>query len=31
MSAMPSEDFETAYESLAMAIDSAGPSAKRCS
>ncbi len=25
MTAMPSEDFETAYESLAMAIDSAGP------
>ena len=24
MSAMPSEDFEAAYESLAMAIDSAG-------
>lgn len=25
MSTMPSEDFETAYEALAMAIDSAGP------
>ena len=25
MSAMPFEDFETAYEALAMAIDSAGP------
>ena len=25
MTAMPSEDFEAAYESLAMAIDSAGP------
>ena len=25
MSTMPSEDFEAAYESLAMAIDSAGP------
>ena len=25
MTAMPSEDFESAYESLAMAIDSAGP------
>ncbi|XIA62485.1 hypothetical protein ACFIOY_23385 [Bradyrhizobium sp. TZ2] len=25
MSAMPFEDFENAYESLAMAIDSAGP------
>ena len=25
MTAMPSEDFETAYETLAMAIDSAGP------
>ena len=25
MSAMPFEDFETAYETLAMAIDSAGP------
>ena len=25
MTAMPPEDFETAYESLAMAIDSAGP------
>jgi hypothetical protein len=24
MSAMPFEDFETAYEALAMAIDSAG-------
>jgi hypothetical protein len=24
MSAMPFEDFETAYETLAMAIDSAG-------
>jgi hypothetical protein len=24
MTAMPSEDFETAYETLAMAIDSAG-------
>ena len=25
MSAMPFEDFESAYEALAMAIDSAGP------
>jgi hypothetical protein len=25
MTAMPTEDFEAAYESLAMAIDSAGP------
>ena len=25
MTAMPSEDFEAAYEALAMAIDSAGP------
>ena len=25
MSTMPPDDFETAYESLAMAIDSAGP------
>ena len=25
MTAMPSEDFEVAYETLAMAIDSAGP------
>ena len=25
MTAMPAEDFEAAYESLAMAIDSAGP------
>ena len=25
MSAMPFEDFETAYETLAMAIDTAGP------
>ena len=25
MSAMPFEDFETAYETLAMAIDQAGP------
>ena len=25
MSPMPPEDFETAYESLATAIDSAGP------
>jgi hypothetical protein len=25
MTSMPSEDFEAAYESLAMAIDSAGP------
>ena len=25
MSAMPFEDFETAYETLAMAIDRAGP------
>jgi hypothetical protein len=25
MSPMPFEDFETAYETLAMAIDSAGP------
>jgi hypothetical protein len=25
MSAMPFEDFETAYEALATAIDSAGP------
>lgn len=25
MTVMPSEDFEAAYESLAMAIDSAGP------
>jgi hypothetical protein len=25
MTAMPSEDFEAAYETLAMAIDSAGP------
>jgi hypothetical protein len=25
MTAMPPEDFEAAYESLAMAIDSAGP------
>ncbi len=25
MTAMPSEDFEAAYESLAMAINSAGP------
>jgi hypothetical protein len=25
MTAMPSEDFEAAYESLAVAIDSAGP------
>ncbi|WP_291867641.1 hypothetical protein [Bradyrhizobium sp.] len=25
MSTMPSEDFEAAYEALAMAIDSAGP------
>ncbi len=25
MSTMPAEDFEAAYETLAMAIDSAGP------
>ena len=25
MTAMPSEDFEAAYEALAMAINSAGP------
>ena len=25
MTAMPSEDFEAAYETLAMAINSAGP------
>ena len=25
MTAMPSEDFEAAYETLAVAIDSAGP------
>lgn len=25
MTAMPPEDFETAYETLALAIDSAGP------
>jgi hypothetical protein len=25
MTAMPPEDFEAAYEALAMAIDSAGP------
>lgn len=25
MTAMPPEDFETAYEALALAIDSAGP------
>ncbi|MDO9563553.1 MAG: hypothetical protein Q7J60_18205 [Bradyrhizobium sp.] len=25
MSAMPPEDFEAAYEALALAIDSAGP------
>lgn len=25
MTAMPSEDFELAYESLAIAIDTAGP------
>ena len=25
MTVMPSEDFEAVYESLAMAIDSAGP------
>jgi hypothetical protein len=25
MTAMPPEDFEVAYEALAMAIDSAGP------
>ena len=25
MTAMPSDDFEAAYETLAMAIDSAGP------
>ena len=25
MSSMPFEDFETAYETLAMAIDQAGP------
>jgi hypothetical protein len=25
MSAMPFEEFETAYETLALAIDSAGP------
>jgi len=25
MTTMPSEDFEVAYETLAMAIDSAGP------
>ena len=31
MTAMPSEDFEAAYEALAMAIDSAEPNAKRCS
>ena len=31
MSTMPSADFETAYETLATAIDSAGLSARRCS
>ena len=30
MSAMPFEDLEAAYEMLAMAINSAGASAKRC-
>ena len=31
MSAMPFEEFESAYETLATAIDQAGRSAKRCS
>ena len=31
MSKMPFDDFETAYEALATAIDQAGPGAKRCS
>ncbi len=30
MTAMPSDDFEAAYETLAMAIDSAGPERERC-
>ena len=30
MSTMPFEDLEAAYETLATAIDSAGPSVKRC-